>query len=45
MAQATFRIWRGDRTSGQFRDYTTEVVPGMVVLDAVHRIYHLHPSE
>ena len=38
MATATFRIWRGDRTSGQFRDYTTEVVPGMVVLDAVHRI-------
>lgn len=38
MAQATFRIWRGDKSGGQFRDYTTEIVPGMVVLDAVHRI-------
>jgi succinate dehydrogenase / fumarate reductase iron-sulfur subunit len=38
MAQATFRIWRGDRSGGDFHDYTTEVEPGMVVLDAVHRI-------
>jgi succinate dehydrogenase / fumarate reductase iron-sulfur subunit len=38
MQQATFRIWRGDSSGGQFQDYTTEVVPGMVVLDAVHRI-------
>src|SRR6187431_1393190 len=45
MAQATFRIWRGDRTSGQFRDYTTEVVPGMVVLDAVHRIQATQASD
>ena len=26
------------RRTGQFRDYTTEIVPGMVVLDAIHRI-------
>jgi succinate dehydrogenase / fumarate reductase iron-sulfur subunit len=45
MAQATFRIWRGDRTSGQFRDYNTEVVPGMVVLDAVHRIQATQASD
>jgi succinate dehydrogenase / fumarate reductase iron-sulfur subunit len=38
MQQATFRIWRGDVNGGQFRDYTTDVVPGMVVLDAVHAI-------
>jgi succinate dehydrogenase / fumarate reductase iron-sulfur subunit len=38
MQQATFRIWRGEGTKGEFRDYTTEIVPGMVVLDAVHRI-------
>ena len=38
MAEARFRVWRGDASGGQFRDYTTEVVPGMVVLDAVHRI-------
>ncbi|MGH9312159.1 MAG: succinate dehydrogenase/fumarate reductase iron-sulfur subunit [Vicinamibacterales bacterium] len=36
--KATFRIWRGDSTSGAFRDYATEVSEGMVVLDAVHRI-------
>jgi succinate dehydrogenase iron-sulfur subunit len=35
---ATFRIWRGDANGGEFRDYTTEVSEGMVVLDAVHRI-------
>src|SRR5262250_2146863 len=35
---ATFRIWRGDRGSGQFQDYTTPVTEGMVVLDAVHQI-------
>ncbi|MBV8552244.1 MAG: succinate dehydrogenase/fumarate reductase iron-sulfur subunit [Acidobacteriaceae bacterium] len=38
MAVATFRIWRGNSEGGEFRDYTTEVFPGMVVLDAVHRI-------
>ncbi|MGA8029954.1 MAG: succinate dehydrogenase/fumarate reductase iron-sulfur subunit [Bryobacteraceae bacterium] len=38
MATATFRIWRGDNEAGDFRDYTTEISPGMVVLDAVHRI-------
>ncbi len=38
MATATFRIWRGDKTSSKFVDYTTEVSEGMVVLDAVHHI-------
>jgi len=38
MATATFRIWRGERGEGQFRDYTTEVADGMVVLDVVHQI-------
>jgi succinate dehydrogenase / fumarate reductase iron-sulfur subunit len=35
---ATFKIWRGDGQGGAFRDYTTEVSEGMVVLDAVHQI-------
>jgi succinate dehydrogenase iron-sulfur subunit len=35
---ATFRVWRGDAQGGEFRDYTTEVSEGMVVLDAVHQI-------
>src|SRR5215469_4713333 len=38
MATVTFRIWRGDRESGGFRDYTTPISEGMVVLDAVHKI-------
>ena len=38
MKTATFRIWRGNANGGEFRDYTTEVSEGMVVLDAVHRI-------
>jgi succinate dehydrogenase iron-sulfur subunit len=38
MATATFRIWRGDRKSGGFQDYSTGVSEGMVVLDAMHRI-------
>ena len=36
--RATFRIWRGDRGEGAFKDYTTETSGGMVVLDAVHQI-------
>jgi succinate dehydrogenase / fumarate reductase iron-sulfur subunit len=38
MARATFRIWRGDARGGELRDYSTEIAPGMVVLDAVHQI-------
>src|SRR5205809_6423700 len=33
---ATFKIWRGNATGGEFRDYTTGVSEGMVVLDAVN---------
>ena len=38
MAEATFRIWRGDGSGGQLVDYATQVSEGMVVLDAVHQI-------
>jgi succinate dehydrogenase / fumarate reductase iron-sulfur subunit len=38
MNRAAFRIWRTDEAGGHFRDYTVDVVPGMVVLDAVHQI-------
>ncbi len=38
MSTATFRIWRGEKGSGDFKDYKTEVSEGMVVLDAVHGI-------
>jgi succinate dehydrogenase / fumarate reductase iron-sulfur subunit len=35
---ATFRIWRGDQTGGEYKDYATAISEGMVVLDAVHQI-------
>jgi succinate dehydrogenase / fumarate reductase iron-sulfur subunit len=38
MAKATFRIWRGNASGGELRDYPTEISEGMVVLDAVHQI-------
>ncbi len=38
MPQATFRIWRGQGDQSSFKDYTTDVTEGMVVLDAVHQV-------
>jgi len=35
---ATFRIWRGDATGGDFKEYKARVDEGMVVLDVVHQI-------
>lgn len=38
MAVATFQIWRGNASGGNFESYSTETSEGMVVLDAVHQI-------
>src|SRR5258707_5856514 len=38
MSTATFRIWRGEKGQGTFKDYKAEVGEGMVVLDVVHQI-------
>jgi len=38
MSTATFRVWRGDKASGEFKDYPVEYGEGMVVLDCVHKI-------
>lgn len=38
MAQANFKIWRGDINGGGYKEYQTEITEGMVVLDAVHNI-------
>lgn len=38
MGQVTFKVWRGDKSGGQFKDYQAEISEGMVVLDAVHQI-------
>jgi len=38
MPKVAFRIWRGERGTGDFKQYDTEITEGMVVLDAVHQI-------
>jgi succinate dehydrogenase / fumarate reductase, iron-sulfur subunit len=38
MGPTTFKVWRGERGDGAFKDYTTEITEGMVVLDAIHQI-------
>jgi len=38
MTRATFKVWRTDPAGGHYNTYSVDVVPGMVVLDAVHQI-------
>jgi len=38
MAQVNFKIWRGNSEGGEFKNYSTGVTEGMVVLDSVHQI-------
>jgi len=38
MADVTFKVFRGDISGGELRDYQVPVAPGMVVLDALHWI-------
>src|SRR5512134_2141143 len=45
MATRTFRVWRGDRTAGDFKEYKVEVDEGMVVLDVIHRIQATHAPD
>jgi succinate dehydrogenase / fumarate reductase iron-sulfur subunit len=37
-SERTFSVWRGEGENGKLVDYRTEVVEGMVVLDAIHQI-------
>ena len=32
------RLWRGDKSGGELKDYDVEVETGEVVLDAIHRV-------
>jgi succinate dehydrogenase / fumarate reductase iron-sulfur subunit len=41
----TLRAWRGDANGGEFREYTVEVGPGMVVLDLIHRVQAEHAPD
>ena len=38
MQKGTFKIFRGNETNGEYRQYETEIAEGMVVLDAVLEI-------
>lgn len=45
MATATFSVWRGSASGGEYHDYTIETYEGMVVLDAIHRIQAEHVND
>jgi succinate dehydrogenase iron-sulfur subunit len=45
MATRTFRVWRGDKSGGEFREYQVDVDEGMVVLDVIHRIQARHAND
>jgi succinate dehydrogenase / fumarate reductase iron-sulfur subunit len=36
--ELTLRLWRGDQSGGELRDYRVPVEEGEVVLDAIHRV-------
>ncbi len=36
--EASMRVWRGDATGGELRDFTVTVNEGEVVLDIIHRL-------
>ena len=38
MPTFTMKVFRGQPTQGDFRDYKVDVDEGMVVLDVIHRI-------
>jgi len=45
MADATLKVFRGNKDGGQNVEYKVPVAPGMVVLDALHYIQgHLAPD-
>ena len=45
MTKAAFKVWRTDEAGGHFEDYSVDVVPGMVVLDAIHQIQATQASD
>jgi succinate dehydrogenase / fumarate reductase, iron-sulfur subunit len=38
MKNVTLKIWRGNQEKGEFKEYSTQVDEGMVVLDVVHQV-------
>jgi succinate dehydrogenase / fumarate reductase iron-sulfur subunit len=45
MASVIFNIWRSTTSGGEFKEYSTEITEGMVVLDAVHQIQSEHAND
>jgi succinate dehydrogenase / fumarate reductase iron-sulfur subunit len=43
--EATLNIYRGDNQQGEMVQYRVPVAPGMVVLDAVHKVQALHAPD
>ena len=43
--QLQIRIYRGDAAGGEMVEYTVPQAPGMVVLDAVHRVQAIHAPD
>ncbi len=43
--EATFQVFRGDSSGGEFQEYKVPVEEGMVVLDAMHYIQGFHDEE
>jgi succinate dehydrogenase / fumarate reductase iron-sulfur subunit len=44
-SQVTMRVWRGDASGGEFRNYEVAAEEGMVVLDVIHRIQATHAPD
>src|ERR1019366_2059073 len=38
MSDVVMKVWRGDKSGGEFEEYTLPAVEGEVVLDVIHRI-------
>jgi succinate dehydrogenase iron-sulfur subunit len=38
MTEVTMRVWRGDASGGEFREYQVQAQEGEVVLDVLHRV-------
>ena len=45
MPKRNFKIWRGDKNSGELQDYSADIEKGMVALDVVHRVQVEHASD
>ncbi len=43
--EAILKVFRGDKDGGKMVEYRVPMVPGMVVLDAIHSIQALHSPE